>query len=162
MVTVKKIILVIVLAILFFCGLVVLYINNATSGQCDRLEALAEKQDIRDHLIGWVENQIVNSKISRAAVSPSPGRVPGLFLLKLEFDWAVLGMSPSAGQIRILGPRLEDGFPDLDNIQAVSISDRSRASILVRLPTSEGFGVESDRQDLTLTSPYVAVYCASD
>jgi len=154
-------ILLVSLLILFFGAKVVVDYN--TTGQCERLEKLVRNNelDIQKVLTDWVEDNIENANFTNNDITSASGRAPGHYrLLQNSFDWKLLSMDPEDGQIRILGSIKRTGEIDVDNIQSVSFSDRSRVSVLVRTASSDDFGVFNlNKEFVRPVTPLVAIYC---
>jgi hypothetical protein len=158
----KKIFVLVFLLVVGISLTVFVVFRSQTVGQCYRLEGLAKDKKIQKTLLEWVGDNIDNSIFDASMLERSTGIFPGEYKLKGDFDdfdWDLLGMDPTLAQVRIIADRNARGDFDFSDIQAVSFTDRSRVSIIVRTKKASSFGIR-DEKYLTHITPSIAVYCS--
>lgn len=136
-------------------------LNKAISG-CDKALSMVKSEKTKSVLLEWVKNNIEGDKLNMTDFVPSSGGTPGHYKIVKDFDWRALNLDANAKwQIGVLGEYDEDGLIDLDGIYSISFSGGFRSGILVKVSSSEIFGVE-DIKGVTLreVSEDIAVYCS--
>lgn len=145
-----------------FCIFVfVLLISSGCSGKndvqsCEQLLDIASSREVQEKLISWVDSYSWNT-LSDNDFSYGGGVIPGQYRIPdMGFDWSLLKMDKTIGQIRVVTAAALEKGPLL----SVSFAEVSRQSVLIRHADSETFGIK-DKDHLFMINDRVAIYCAN-
>lgn len=156
--TIKNISLVIFLAMLVLsCS------AEEQDDYCDSLLVKAKDQRLQELLINWVSQNIPEGKLPRNFVKGGGLMIPGSFYYPASFKWGDIGFSQDRSQIRLLGVdsrNITQG--KLEGIKSVLFAERSRYGIIIKLSSSDSFGLNKDSEYLTALNDHVGVVCMSD
>ncbi len=133
---------------------------------CVGLEASAREERTQVALREWVLRNLAGRRISPYEVLPDgDGVVPGSRWLGEQeprrkrpwpaatYDPAMLGFDAQRAHVRLIGFDFGD-----ESARAAMFTERSRTGVLVRLPSSESFGLDPS-YPLTPVSDDIAVLC---
>ncbi len=119
---------------------------------CASLEERAGSSDVRSYLIGWVDQNVDGRTFSLEEAPPTGGMVPGgSWVQRADVEWDKVGFGEPS-QVRLVESR--------KNVYSVYFGERSRKGFLVKLRSSDSFGVDSE--DLSLVTDRFAVFCFTD
>lgn len=126
---------------------------------CDSITQLARNPENVGVLKNWVAKNVVENGVETTDLRLGGGMWPGIFWYNKKFDWETLGFREGS-QVRLVGPKAGDLKHDrLENIQSVFFGEKSRYGILVRLPSSNEFGINPSYLKYVSEDGNIAVVC---
>ena len=119
---------------------------------CAELTEVAHSKSFQVKASEWIKYNIPNGTLAdlKGKLNLGGGMIPGRYMVESDFDWPSIGFTGQP-QIRLI-------VGSSNEINSVSFQERSRMSILVRMPNVEGFGFK-DTWQIVNTSPGIAVFC---
>lgn len=141
--------------VLLSCGMSLLSCSERQ--YCQGLISRAREAPVQAAMRRWAQN-FKAEEVSRDDVRSDDGVGPGLRWLGHDIDGELLGFDAD-GHVRLVGPSAIDEMNDTvgQSVSSLMFTDRSRAGVLVRLPTKLDFGYPPD--GLTKIEDDIAVLC---
>lgn len=129
---------------------------NSDDEYCQSLEKIASDPNKASYLIRWAKSNVIERQYNLKEVSIGGGMWPGRYWVHTKFDWSILGFEAES-QVRLVGDITTDSDGFLKEIESVYFGERSRKGILIKLPKSDNFGVNTNF--LTKVAKNIAVVC---
>lgn len=119
---------------------------------CAELTEVAHSKSFHFKASKWINNNIPNGTLTdlKGKLNLGGGMIPGRYMVESDFDWPSIGFTGQP-QIRLI-------IGSNDEINSVSFQERTRMSILVKMPNVEKFGLK-DAWQIDNASPEIAIFC---
>ena len=157
--SIKKLIGLVIVSFLCLGLIFQFWISWSSAEYCDGLKVKSIDPTVKALLVRWTEEYVIDERLvlDSNKFIVGGGMQPGRYLYRIPVPWEKIGFDKRS-QVRIVSEYGLSKSEYLTKIDAIFFGERSRFGFLVKMPDSEGFGVEP--RFLNEISGRVAVYCA--